>query len=155
MKYLKKRLWLLVFIPLLVATSVDRRHESGRFTVARYEFATQTFPATASAALAPTLTNLNGTIYAIEIVTTDTEDGITYTTAITSGNSASLFSEGSLADNSTHWRDAESEKVTQDADFNPIPVASTLTCTITPSAAPDNSSVGAKTATVKVILYMR
>ncbi len=155
MKYLKKNLWLLLLVPLLMAASVDRRHESGRFTVARYEFATQTFPATASAALAPTLANLNGTIYAIEVVTTDTQDGITYTVALTSGNSADLFSEATLADNSTHWRDAESEKVTQDADFNPIPVASTLTCTITPADPPDALEVGSKIATVRVILYMR
>jgi len=136
-----------------MATS-DRRHLDGRFPIARYEFATQTFPMTGTAALTPTLANVVGTIKAIEIITTDTEDGITYTVAITNSNGTSLFSEASLTDNTKHWRDSESGKGTQDADFNSIPVNSTLTATITPSAAPDNASVGSKTATVQVILYI-
>lgn len=135
--------------------SADKRHLDGRFPIARYEFATQTFPMTGTSALAPTLANICGTIKAIEIITTDTQDGITYTVALTNQNSTAIeFSEGSLADNTKHWRDSESGKGTQDADFNPIPVNGTLTATITPSAAPDNGSVGTKTATVKVILYI-
>lgn len=132
----------------------DDRHLDGRFPVARFEFTQQTFPATATAALVPTLANVCGTIKAIEIVTTDTQDGITYTVAITNQNSTSLFSEASLTDNSKHWRDSESGKGTQDADFNSIPVFGTLTATITPSAAPDAGAVGTKTALVDVILYV-
>lgn len=135
--------------------SDDRRHQGPRFPVARLEFATQTFPATATAALAPTLANICGTIKAIEVITTDTEDGITYTVALTNPNSTSLFSEAAMTDNSQHWRDSESSKGTPDADFNPIPVNGTITATITPSAAPDAGAVGTKTATVQVILYVR
>lgn len=135
--------------------SSDRRNEGAQFPIARYEFATQTFPATATAALAPTLANICGIIVAIEIITTDTEDGITYTVALTNSNSTSLFSEAALTDNSQHWRDTLGSKGTQDADFNQIPVFDTLTATITPSAAPDAQEVGTKTATVQVILYVR
>lgn len=136
--------------------SSDKRMAGGnRYRNARLQFNPQTFPPTASAALIPTLPNVNGTIIAIEIVTTDTEDGITYTVAITNANGATLFSEASLADDSTHRRLARSNKATQDADFNEQPVADeTLVCTITPSAAPDAGDVGAKTATVTVDLIV-
>jgi hypothetical protein len=135
-----------------MTTKSDRRGEGA--TLATYQFDAQTFPATATDALSDTADNVNGTIVAIKVVTTDTEDGITYTVAITDANSASLFSEAAMADNSQHWRDARSDKNPRDADFNPIPVASTLTCTITPSAAPDAGEVGTKTATVTVTIYV-
>ena len=134
--------------------SSDKRHLDGRFPIARLEFAQQTFPATASAALAPTLTNICGTIKAIEVITTDTEDNITYTVALTNSNGTSLFSEAAMTDNTDHWRDSISNKATMDADFNPIPVNDTITATITPSDKPDASAVGSKIATVDVILYV-
>jgi hypothetical protein len=137
-----------------MTTKNDRRHEGGQFTVGTYQFDAQTFPATLTTARSDTAGNVNGTIVAIKVVTTDTEDGITYTVAITDANSATLFSEAAMADNSQHWRDARSDTNPRDADFNPIPVASTLTCTITPSAAPDAVEVGAKTATVTVTIYV-
>ena len=132
----------------------DRRREGPKFSMATYSFATQTFPAAASDALAPTLANINGTIVAMKIDISETEDNITYTVAITDANAASWFSEASLADKTVHWRDARSDKNPRDADFNPIPVATTLTCTITPSAAPDAAPVGTKTATVTVTIYV-
>ena len=122
--------------------------------VAKFGFAAQTFPATLTAALAPTIPNVNGTIVAMDIVTTDTEDGITYTVTITNGNGAAIFSEASLTDNASHWRVARSNKGTPDANFNEAPVAGTLTATITPSNKPDAAAVGAKTATVTVTLYV-
>jgi hypothetical protein len=92
---------------------------------------------------------------AIDIVTTDTEDGITYTVAITNSNSATLYSEAALADNSSHRKVARSNKSSPDADFNEQPMADeTLTATITPSAAPDALAVGTKTATVTVTIYL-
>lgn len=131
----------------------DRRHEDGRHPVARYEFAEETFPAIGSAALTEELANINGTIEAIEIVISDTTDGISWTVAITTATAATVFSEASLADNQTHYKVALSNKSTQDADFNPIPVNSTLTATVTPSASPD--AAGNNTATVQVIIYVR
>lgn len=122
--------------------------------VAKYEFAPQTFPATATAALAPTIPNVNGTIVAMDIKTTDTQDGITYTVAIANENGAVMFSEAALADNSSHYRDARSNKGTPDADFNEMPVSGSLTATITPSNKPDAGNVGSKTATVTVTLYV-
>jgi hypothetical protein len=144
-------------IAFCIGASYDGRSiNPGAYPVARLEFAQQTFPMTATAALAPTLSNVNGTIYAIEVITTDTEDGITYTVALTNSSSTSLFSEAAMTDNTKHWRDAVSHKAVLDADFNPIPVnTTTLTCTITPSAAPDAGEVGAKTANVDVYLYVR
>lgn len=134
----------------------DKRQVGGNaYPNAKLNFAAQTFPATLTAALAPTLAGVNGTIIAIEVVTTDTEDAITYTVAITNANGASLFSEAALADNSTHRRVARSNLAVPNADFNEQPVADeTLTCTITPSAAPDAGAVGTKTATVTVYIYV-
>jgi len=134
--------------------TIDRRNEGGKYPIARKEFATQTFPATATAALAPTLANLNGTIKAMEIIISETEDNITYTVALATSEGTALFSEAAIADASDNWRDAISLKATRDADFNPIPVCDTITCTITPSAKPDASAVGTKIATVAVKLYM-
>ena len=133
----------------------DKRHLDNRFPMARYEFATQTYPMTAADALSPTLNDVCGTIMAIEIIISDTQDGITYTVAITTENSATLFLEATMIDNTKHWRDAESDKNPRDADFNSIPVNGALTATITPIVAPDNASVGTKTATVQVILYIK
>ena len=133
----------------------DKRNEGPQCSIARYESGTLTFPPTVATAQTVTKHNVTGTIKAIEIITTDTQDGITYTVAITNARSTSLFSEASLADNSKHWRDAISNKATQDADFNPIPCAhSDLTLTITPSNKPDAGNVGEKTAQVSVYLYV-
>ena len=133
---------------------MDNRHLDARFPIADYAFAALTFPATASAALDTTLANINGTIKNIDIVATETEDNITYTVAITNANGATIFSEGSLADATSHYKHAVSHKSTQDADFNPAMVNGTLTVLITPSAAPDAGPVGTKTATVTVTIYL-
>ncbi len=134
---------------------VDRRKDGPQFPVASQAFTALTFPATASAALTATLANISGVIESIEAVMTDTQDGITYTVAITSATAASLFSEAALGDNQTHYKTALSNKGTPDADFNPALVNSTLTLTVTPSAAPDAGEVGTKTATVTVTIYYR
>jgi len=133
----------------------DKRHLDGRYPVASRAFAAQTFPATASDALAATLANINGIIEAIEIVISDTEDAISYTVAIASATDATIYSEAGLEDNQTHYKKSLSNKAVPDADFNPALVNGTLTATITPSAAPDAGEVGNKTATVQVIIYYR
>lgn len=133
-------------------SSEDRRIEGRQFSLARFEFEQQTIPATGTTAQTETLANINGTIVAIEIITSDTEDGATYTVALTTANGASLFSKASLADNSNHWLDAVSDTNPRDADFNPIPVNGTITVTVTPDKSPDAADLVAPT--VQVILYM-
>ena len=135
--------------------SEDKRHLSRSFPIARYEFATQTFPPTANAALAPTLANLCGTIKAIEILIAETQDSINYGFSLTDENGAVVFSEAVIAHNTQSWRDSESGKAGPDADFNPIPVNGTLTMTITPDNNPDNGNTGVLIATVQVILYIK
>ena len=133
--------------------SSDRRNDDARFPVARFEFATEVMPAIGTTAQTETLDNINGTIEALEIVIADTTDGVTFTVAITSATGATLFSEAALADNQTHYKVALSNKASQDADFNPVPISSTLTVTVTPSASPD--AAGNNTVDVQVILYVR
>lgn len=137
----------------IATASSDERVKGRQGPVARLQFAQQTFPEEGVAALTADL-YVNGTIMAMEFVVAETEDNITYTIALTNENGAALFSEGTLADLSTHWRDARSHKSTRDADFNPIPINGTLTATITPSGKPDDSNVGTHIATVDVILYV-
>lgn len=134
--------------------SEDKRHWDKRFPIARYEFATQTFPPTLIAALAPTLANICGTIKAIEILIAETEDAINYGFSLTDENADVIFSEAVIGHNTQNWRDSESGKAAPDADFNPIPVNGTLTMTITPDNKPDAGEVGDHIATVQVILYM-
>ncbi len=134
--------------------SEDKRHLDRRFPIARYEFETQTFPATDDDALVVTLDNLCGTIKAIEILIAETEDVINYGFSLVDENAAVIFSEAVIAHNTENWRDSESGKAAPDADFNPIPVNGTLTMTITPDAAPDALEVGDHIATVQIILYM-
>ena len=130
----------------------DKRDEGG--TVATFTFTTMTFPAEVTTVQTGTLANLNGTIVGIKAVISETEDNITYTIALADANAAALFSEAAMADATKHWRDARSDKNPRDADFNPIPVSTTITMTVTPSAKPDAAPVGTKTATVAVTLYL-
>ncbi len=134
--------------------SFDKRNESEQFPMARYEFALLTFAATVTTAQTATLANVNGVITAIKMEMSETEDDINYGVVIKDDNSATVFSETPIDDDGVYWRDARSDKDPRDADFNPIPVANTLTLTVTPDNNPDNSEVGTKTATVKVKLYM-
>ena len=135
-----------------MATS-DKRFNREK-PVGRIEFATLTFPATATAAITATV-SVNGTIKAMEFDISETEDNITYTVALATAAGAVVFSEAALADLTPHWRVAESNKGTPDADFNAIPISDeTLTATITPSNKPDAGAVGTKIATVTVKLYV-
>ena len=132
-----------------MAATLDKRHESGRYPVTRVEFAEETVAADQAGADTDTSYNLNGTIYGIEFIVDDTTNGVTFTVALTSENSATLASVGSIADNGTTWLCAESNKATQDANFNPIPVCGDVTATITPSGVTGNA------VTAQVIIYMR
>ena len=126
----------------------DRRKEGLQFPVASHAFAQASWAAAESGAIAKTLDNLNGTLGSIEIVVPDTTNGITFTVTITSATGATLYTEAGLADNQTHYKTAYSNKGTQDADFNPALMNSTITCTVTPSGVP-----GATGATADVTIY--
>ena len=129
---------------------VDRRREGLQFPVAAISFEQGVWAAAESTALEKTLSNLTGTVYAVEVVVSDTTNSITMTVAIVSANGVSLFSESSISDDDSTWFDAQSSKATPDADFNPIPVVGDLVATLTPSGVP-----GSGGATIDVILYMR
>lgn len=131
-------------------TSDDSRHEGAKFPVARYEFAQGEWASGESGALEKTLYGLTGTIYAIEVVVSTTTNNITFTVALVSENSAALYSKASIADDGSTWLDSESNKATQDADFNPIPVVGNVIATLTPSGDPGTSG-----ATCDVLIYMR
>lgn len=125
----------------------------GSHPVARAEFAQLTYPNGASGGdLIDTATlNINGVVEQIEIeISTFTEGAETMTITIASDQNASLFSEATLADATTHLKQALSNKATQDADFNPALANGTLTLTGTISGDP-----GASGGTVDVTIYYR
>ena len=132
----------------------DKRNQDGRFPVAQQAFAQLTYPNGASGATlidTASLANINGVIEEIEIVISTFTDGAqTMTVTIASSQNASLYSEGSLADATTHLRQALSNKATQDADFNPALVNGNLTLTGTISDDP-----GASGGTVDVTIFYR
>lgn len=133
----------------------DRRELGQRpsFPVASSAFAQLSYPNGAvGATLIDTATlNINGVIEQIEIeISTFTNGGETMTITIASAQNASLFSEASLADATTHLKQALSNKATQDADFNPALVEGELTLTGTISGDP-----GASGGTVDVTIFYR
>jgi len=134
--------------------TLDRRNENGKFPVARYEFAQLVYASGATGAgltKTATLYNINGVIEQIEIEISEwTDGGQTATVTVASDQNASLFSEASLADATTHLKQALSNKGTQDADFNPALANGDLTLTGVLSADP-----GASGGTIDVTIYIR
>lgn len=132
----------------------DKRKDGPQFPIASQAFAQLTYESGASGAGltdTATLANINGTIEQIEaVISTFTDGGQTATITIASEQNASLFSEGSLADATTHLKQALSNKNSQDADFNPALVEGTLTLTGVLSANP-----GASGGTIDVTIFFR
>lgn len=127
----------------------DKRKDGLQFPVATFSFKGE-WAAAESSALEKTLSNLTGTVYAIEVVVNNPTNTITMTVTIKSANGVTLFSENTISDDASTWFDAQSSKSTPDADFNPIPVVGDLIATLTPTGVP-----GSGGATIEVILYMR
>jgi len=130
--------------------SDDKRHLDARFPVARFEFEQGVWASGASGALAKTLANINGTIRAVEVTVNDNTGNRTATVTITTANGATVFTKSGIAENASTFYVAESHKAVQDADFNPVPINTTLTATITPSGDPSTSGM-----TVDVKIYVR
>lgn len=133
--------------------SLDRRIDGPQFSVARFEFARQSWATGAGdAAKTATLSNINGTIRRIDVLISSVSANPTVNVSITDHNGVSLVSFSSLADGTKHIKLAESHKSSQDADFNPLPVNGTLTVSIDPSADAGGTD---QNLTVDVIIYVR
>jgi len=123
----------------------NKRSPANRYTVAKYQFAQQSWASGESAALAPTLQNVNGKCEQVIVVVSNATNGITFTVAITDSDSGSLFSKAAIAENGTTVLKATSDAT----DFDAFLADGTLTATITPSGDP-----GASGVTVDVILFL-
>lgn len=123
----------------------DRRKDGPQFPVASRAFAQLVYIDAASGPAlikTATLANINGVIEHIEIeISAATDGSLTATVAIASALDASLFSEASLADATTHSKHALSKGGTTDADFNPALVDGTLTLTGTIDRDPGTNGV--------------
>ena len=132
----------------------DKRNDDTRFPVASRAFAQLVYVNGASgAALIKTasLANINGVVEQIEIeISAATDGSLTATVAIASDQDASLFSEASLADATTHLKQALSKGGSTDADFNPALVDGTLTLTGTIDKDPSTNGV-----TIDVTIFYR
>ena len=131
----------------------DKRHLDARHPVASRAFAVLSFPDGAvggTLTQTTTLSGINGVIEQIEIeISTWENGGESATVTIASAQDASLFSEASLADATTHLKQALSEKGTPDADFNRALVDGTLTLTGVATADPGTN------ATITVTIFYR
>lgn len=139
--------WIVAVAVLCMAATFDDR-QSLRKPIARYELAQQTWVSGNSDVLTPTLAKINGEIVQVEVdVAEDTTNNITFTLAITTPNSGSVFSIAAIADNGATVFTALSDST----DFNGFVAGDdTLTCTLTPSGDP-----GATGATVDVNVWVR
>lgn len=127
-----------------------------RYTVARYEFdAVDWITDEGHTAQTSTIQNVCGTVYRIDVIISSVTANPTVAITWADQNSVVLVPNAlcaALADGTRHYFLAESNKGTQDADFNPFPHNGNITLTIDPSADPGGS---AQTLTVQPILYVR
>jgi len=132
--------FILIGFVLLLGANYDNRNLQK--PIARYELAQQTWASGATAAASATIAKLNGQIVMIEVdVDENTTNNITFTLAIATPNSGSLYSQASIADNgATIYRPSNAIYAAND----------TLTFTLTPSGDP-----GATGATVDVRIWMK
>jgi len=132
----------------------DKRQDGPQFPVVSQAFAQLVFVNGASGALlikTATLANINGVIEQIEAVISAATDGtLTATVALASAQDATLFSEASLADATTHLKQALSKGGTTDADFEPALANDTITLTGT-----INKDPGADGVTIDVTIFYR
>lgn len=132
----------------------DKRKDGPQFPAASQAFAQLVY---VNGASGPTLTktaelaNINGVIEQIEIkISAATDGSLTATVTVASEQDASLFSEASLADATTHFKTALSKGGTTDADFNPALVNGPLTLTGVIDKDPSTSGV-----TIDVTIFYR
>ncbi|MBW2561558.1 MAG: hypothetical protein JRE40_11995 [Deltaproteobacteria bacterium] len=132
---------------------MDRRHLDGRFPVALREFAQgAALNGASGGGLIKTseLANINGVLEEIKIVIgTAAAGALVFTVAITDADGRVLYTEGSLADATTHRKSGMVIGGT-DADFQAALMDGTLTCTMTADQDPTGVSV-----TCDVTIYYR
>ena len=116
--------------------------------VKRLPIEQQSWASGATAALAP-IRKVTGRVEQIVVKISNATNGITFTLTITDEDSAQLYTKASIAENATAIYTANSNKATQDADFNAFLADGTLTFTLTPSGDP-----GASGVTVDVAVFV-
>lgn len=137
---------LLLMVALVLGATRDDRGRSAQYTVARYQFAQQSWAAAVSATTEPVLLDVSGKCEQIEVVVNNNTNNVTATVTITSQNSGTLFTQAAIAENATTVYKATSDST----DFDAFLINGNLTAAITPSGVP-----GASGLTVDVILYLR
>ena len=92
---------------------------------------------------------VRGKVEQITVQISNATNSITFTLTITDEDSAQLYTKASIAENATAIYLANSNKASQDADFNAFLADGQLTFTLTPSGDP-----GASGVTVDVALFV-
>jgi len=138
---------LMLLAVLVIGASHDYRIE--KLPVARLDFAQGVWASAATAALEKTM-NANGRCTQVAVAVNDNTGNRTATVTITDENGATLFTKSGIAEAATTTYFAESNKATQDADFNPFLACGVLTATLTPSGDPSTTGM-----TVDVYLYLK
>jgi len=134
----------LIAVVLALCAANDMRDFDAKHPVATYAIDQQTWAAAASTATTDTLT-FTGRCEQVEIKANETTDNITFTVAVTSADSGTLFSKAAIADDGTTVI-----KLTDAAtDVGKFWANGTVTVTCTPSAVP-----GASGATLDVTFYV-
>lgn len=99
--------------------------------------------------------NLNGTVVRFDVIISSVTANPTVAVTFRDQNSCIVVPDAlcaTLADGTNHIMLARSHKVTQDANFNPVPLCdSDITISIEPSA---DAGGTAQTLSVQVILYL-
>ncbi len=137
---------LLVLVLLLGMSSWDEREDKKQ--VGKICIAAMSWADGATAAQTENIT-INGKCTQVEVdVAENTTNNITFTVAVTTSDSGTLFSKASIADNGSTILRAYSMGAT-DSDFEAFLMAEEVTVTVTPSGDPGNTG-----ATVNVGFYV-
>jgi hypothetical protein len=141
-----------VVVLAMAATHDDRINP--KYPVARYQFTQQTYTAGGShAATTDTIQRVSGTIYRIDVLVSAVSESPTVAITWADQNGVKIIPDSLLAsvsDGTNNIYLAESNKATQDANFNPVPHEGNITITVDPSATDADENM-----TVDVILYVR
>ena len=148
--------WVVNPDPAEAVSSYDRRPNFSRNPVARLAFSQFDWvTGEGHAAENETFQYVNGTIYRVDVIISSVTGNPTVTMTLRDQNGIILIPDAlfaTLADGTSHYFLAESNLVTQDADFNPVPHNGNVILTVDPSA---DASGEAQTLTVDFIMYVR
>lgn len=82
-----------------------------------------------------------GKVVQVEFIISNATNGITFTGTVTNADSSQLYTQAAVPENASTPYFSESNKGTQDADFNPFWLDGVSTVTLTPSGDPGASGV--------------